>query len=112
MITPNTLSFLKDIAANNNRDWFESNKHLYLEAQENVKSFVAQVHEELDKTDLIESDKIYRIYRDVRFSKDKTPYKNYFGGYFKRAGANRRGGYFFSIEPDNTHIGGGFYGPN
>ncbi len=55
---------------------------------------------------------VFRVYRDVRFSKDKTPYKNRFGGYFRRATAIRRGGYVLNIEPGNSYVGGGFYAPN
>ncbi len=112
MLNTNTLDFLKDISANNNREWFEKNKADYLIAQINVKSFMADLEVELNKSDAIESWKLYRIYRDIRFSKDKTPYKNYFSGYFKRQGAARRGSYYISLQPGNTVIGGGFYGPS
>jgi uncharacterized protein (TIGR02453 family) len=60
----------------------------------------------------LENHKVYRIYRDVRFSKDKRPYKTGFNGYFRRATAQKRGGYFLHIEPGNSYVGGGFYGPN
>ncbi len=112
MISKSTLQFLKDIAANNHKEWFEANKEVYLKSQENIKQFMLDVEKRLNQTDVIEGSKLYRIYRDVRFSKDKTPYKNYFSGYFKRKGAARRGSYYLSIEPGNTLIGGGFYGPN
>lgn len=111
MISPNTVQFLYDIKDNNNRDWFEANKDKYLAAKDNVVAFIEQVKQELEKNDIIEKYHLYRIYRDVRFSKDKTPYKTYFSGYFARAGADRRGGYYFSIEPGKSQIGGGFYGP-
>ena len=56
---------------------------------------------------------LYRIYRDVRFSKDKSPYKKHWSGGFKRATNLLRGGYYFHIEPDNkSMIAGGFWSPN
>ncbi len=112
MIEQSSVQFLKDIAANNQKDWFEANKDVYVQSQENIKQFMLDVEKRLNQSDVIEGSKLYRIYRDVRFSKDKTPYKNYFSGYFKRKGAERRGSYYLSIEPGNTLIGGGFYGPN
>lgn len=112
MIETQTLKFLKNIASNNNREWFEKHKSDYTMAQENVKNLMMELTEGLNRSDSIENNKLYRIYRDVRFSKDKTPYKHYFSGYFKRLGAERRGSYYLSIQPNNTMIGGGFYGPN
>ena len=70
------------------------------------------MNDELEKIDKIEKHSVFRIYRDVRFSKDKTPYKNNFSGYFRRATAHLRGGYFLNISPGNSYAGGGFYGPN
>lgn len=106
-----TLTFLKDIAKNNNKEWFDVHKPRYIEAKTNMESFMEAVKNKLNETDVIEDFKVYRIYRDVRFSKDKTPYKSYLHGYLKREGASRRGGYWIGIEPGNTQIGGGFYGP-
>ena len=112
MVETQTLKFLQQIEANNNRDWFEKHKGDYVTAQENVKTLMHQIELGLNRSDSIEANTLYRIYRDVRFSKDKTPYKNYFSGYFKRRGEERRGSYYISIQPNNTMIGGGFYGPN
>lgn len=112
MVEVQTLKFLQRIEANNNRDWFEKHKGDYVTAQENVKALMHEIELGLNRSDSIEAHKLYRIYRDVRFSKDKTPYKNYFSGYFKRRGAERRGSYYLSIQPNQTKIGGGFYGPN
>ncbi len=112
MIKAQTLKFLQQIEANNNRDWFEKHKEDYLTAQENVKTLMQSLELGLNRSDNIEAHKLYRIYRDIRFSKDKTPYKNYFSGYFKRRGEERRGSYYMSIQPNQTKIGGGFYGPN
>lgn len=110
-IQKSTLTFLKDIAKNNNKNWFDVNKQNYLDAKSNMEGFMEAVQNKLNETDVIEGFKVYRIYRDVRFSKDKTPYKSYLHGYLKRQGAARRGGYWIGIEPGNTQIGGGFYGP-
>lgn len=110
------FEFLKILAKNNNREWFKANKSLYLEAQEEVIMFADLLLAEINKTDVIETPtgkkSLYRIYRDVRFSKDKTPYSLYFGGGFRRATAERRGGLYFHLEPGHTHVGGGFWGPN
>ncbi len=112
MIQKSTLDFLKLVRQNNHKEWFDAHKGQYLAAKANVEDFIKEVEIGLQQTDVIESHKLYRIYRDVRFSKDKTPYKTYMSGYFRRAGAERRGGYFFSIEPGDSRFGGGFYGPN
>jgi len=112
ILNPELLQFLKEIKDNNNREWFSANKERYLVHQSYMKEFVGTIQQELEKHDLIEKAKLYRIYRDIRFSKDKTPYKTYFGGWFKRATKERRGGYYFHIESNNTLISGGFWRPN
>ncbi len=116
MINKNTFEFLKELKANNNRDWFQENKAKYDLARENFIDFADALLLELKKTDNLESESgkksIYRIYRDIRFSKDKTPYKTYLSGHFKRATNLLRGGYYFHIEPGNTVIAGGFWGPS
>ncbi|MGL1888279.1 MAG: DUF2461 domain-containing protein [Reichenbachiella sp.] len=110
------LTFLNELSNNNNREWFNSNKDNYLTVREEVISFSDELLSELNQFDQIETPtgkkSLHRIYRDVRFSKDKTPYSTYFGGGFKRATAARRGGFYFHIESGNTHIIGGFWGPN
>ncbi|WP_420582497.1 DUF2461 domain-containing protein [Reichenbachiella sp.] len=110
------FEFLNKLKNNNNREWFNKNKDQYLEAHQQVIEFAELLLMELSKTDVIETPtgkkSLYRIYRDVRFSKDKTPYSIYFGGGFRRASAERRGGYYFHLEPGNTYVGGGFWGPN
>ncbi|SMD34202.1 TIGR02453 family protein [Reichenbachiella faecimaris] len=110
------FEFLHILKLNNNREWFNKNKDQYLEAHQQVITFADLLLAELNKTDVIETvsgkKSLYRIYRDVRFSKDKTPYSLYFGGGFRRATAERRGGYYFHLEPGNTYVGGGFWGPN
>jgi len=111
-ISPSLFKFLKDLKKNNNREWFNTNKSRYEVHQTSMKRFVAALQVEMEKQDLIEKAKLYRIYRDVRFSKNKQPYKNNFGGYLRRATAQRRGGYYFHIEPNNSMVAGGFWRPN
>ncbi len=111
-IEKTTLEFLKKVGKNNNRPWFDKNKQLYLDARDNMQAFLEAVADGLSKTDVIEKHRLWRIYRDVRFSKDKTPYNDYFGASLVRAGARRRGGYCFNVERGNSWVGGGFYNPN
>jgi len=112
-ISPHTLDFLRLLTANNNRDWFQAHRATYEDALVNMKDFADELMYRLSEHDVLEKMRIYRIYRDVRFSKDKTPYKKYWGGGIKRASALRRGSYFFSIQPDGkSEVGGGFFGPN
>lgn len=111
-ISKSTFKFLKDIEKNNNREWFAENKPRYEEAWKEAKAFAAAIEEGLSKKDVIEKTKVFRIYRDVRFAKNKEPYKSTIGIGFTRAGANRRGGYYLHIEPGNTFAGGGFWAPN
>ncbi len=110
-IKKSTLDFLKDISKNNHKEWFDENKSLYLAAKLNMEEFMQEALTGLSSSDTLTGFKVYRIYRDVRFSKDKTPYKTYLHAYLERQGAERRGGYWVGIEPGNTQIGGGFYGP-
>jgi uncharacterized protein (TIGR02453 family) len=98
-IQPTSLQFLVDLSDNNNREWFLANKSRYEAAQDNMKQFVKAVERVLNETDHIEGATLFRIYRDVRFSKDKLPYKNNFGMGFTRATKRLRGGYYLHIEP-------------
>ena len=106
----NVLNFLSQLKKNNNREWFNANKDLYEAALEEFKSFVQSVHQEISKSDLIEPAKIFRLYRDMRFSKDKTPFKTNFGALFMRMKPGK-GGYYLHIQPDNSFAGGGFWRP-
>ncbi len=107
-----TLQFLKDISSNNSRDWFLANKVRYEAAHENMKQFLKTLEQALGETDHLEKATLFRIYRDVRFSKDKSPYKNNFGMGFSRATKKLRGGYYLHIEPGASFAGGGFWQPN
>ncbi len=110
------LKFLKDLAKNNDRDWFNENKDRYTAAHENTIAFADSLLMLLRKHDNVATPSgkksLYRIYRDVRFSKDKSPYKTYWAGSFGRATKKLRGGYYFSIGPGDTFVGGGFYMPS
>ena len=110
-ISKSTFTFLNKLAKNNNREWFADHKPTYQEEYESIKSFFESVRMEMEKFDVIEDMRVHRIYRDIRFSKDKTPYKSHFSGGFKRAGKFRRGGYYLHIEPKNTFVAGGFWAP-
>ena len=110
------VTFLKKLKKNNERDWFNANKEEYLDIHENVISFADYIVEEMNKNDNIETangkKSLYRIYRDTRFSNDKTPYKTHFGGVLKRATKQLRGGYYFHIEEGGAFVGGGFWQPS
>ena len=111
-----SINFLKKLSKNNNRDWFNAHKDQYEAAKENIVAFADALLIEMNKHDHIETTSgkksLYRIYKDVRFSKDKTPYSTYWGGSFKRATKQLRGGYYYHIEDGNTFLIGGFWGPN
>jgi uncharacterized protein (TIGR02453 family) len=112
MISAASLDFFAQLQEHNHRPWFEANKARYLQAKREIEALMQQVQRNLEQTDEIEYAKLFRIYRDVRFSKNKLPYKGYLGGYFRRFGADRRGSYAFDIETGNSRAGGGFFGPN
>ncbi|RXM45233.1 DUF2461 domain-containing protein [Flavobacterium sp. YO64] len=115
-IPKSSLDFLSHLKENNNKPWFDAHKPDYLKELNHIETFAGALLQELSKTDLIETasgkKSVYRIYRDIRFSKDKTPFKTFWGGSFTRATNERRGGYYFHIEKGNTFVGGGFWGPN
>ncbi|NNK80267.1 MAG: DUF2461 domain-containing protein [Flavobacteriales bacterium] len=117
MIDKSTFNFLKELSKNNDRDWFKANKNTYDLARENVADFAEQMIQLLNGEDQIDTPSgkksMYRIHRDVRFSKDKTPYNLWFSGYFRRATVALRGGYYYRFQPGGkSMIGGGFWGPN
>lgn len=111
MITKEALRFLDQLKRNNNRDWFSEKKEEYQKHRQQVKGFFTLVRERLEVNDKIEKLKMFRIYRDVRFSKDKTPYQPHFSAAFIRQGAERKGTYYIRVKPGETLIGGGFWGP-
>ncbi len=115
-ITKNTFQFLKNLKTNNNREWFAENKADYELAKENVTNFLNILIEKLAETDpeilKIEAKKaLFRIYRDVRFSLDKSPYKTHFGASLGMGKYNRTSGYYLHLEPGNSFLAGGVYMP-
>ena len=111
-----TLQFLRNLEKNNNREWFNENKTLYQEAQQDVISFVEKLMEEMADFDeeigKLEAKKsVFRIYRDTRFSKDKTPYKTNFGAGLGMGKGNKISGYYLHIEPGKSFLAGGVYKP-
>ncbi|SMC73723.1 DUF2461 domain-containing protein [Cellulophaga tyrosinoxydans] len=112
ILTQEVFNFLKDLEKNNNRDWFEKNKAAFKKQEKAVKGFLNTVLDKLKAHDEIEKLKMFRIYRDVRFSKDKTPYKSHLAGSFTRAGAKLRGGYYVHIKSGGSFIATGFWEPN
>ena len=107
-----SLQYLKDLKSNNNRDWFTEHKPTFKIAQDNAKDLYSSIRETLEKHDEIDQFKLFRIYRDVRFSKDKTPYQPHFAGSFSRLGKELRGGYYLRIRPGESFLAGGFWAPN
>ena len=115
-IKTSTLKFLKTLENNNNREWFNENKHLYIEAQENMLVFIEKLIEEISKFDeeILKIDPkkaLFRIYRDIRFSKLKIPYKTHFGASLGMGKGNKISGYYLHIEPGKSFLAGGVYQP-
>lgn len=117
MISAVTLQFLKALEKNNNRDWFLANKNKYDLAKSNYLNFVEEVLNGILKFDsslaeLNPKQCVFRINRDVRFSKNKEPYKTNFGASFSK-GAKKidTAGYYFHLEPGACFIGGGLWMP-
>ena len=118
MLQSSTLKFIKDIKKNNNKPWFEAHRKEYDAAKEDFLNFTQTVIDKFGKKDktisgLKAKDCIFRINRDVRFSKDKSPYKTNMGAYINRGGKKSIfGGYYFHCEPgDQSFIGGGLWMP-
>lgn len=115
MIKKSTLEFLELLKKNNDREWFQENKKVYETAHANTVDFADELISLMRKHDNIETESgkkaLFRIYKDTRFSKDKTPYKTHFGVRMSRATSALRGGYYFHLEPGNSFIGGGFFAP-
>jgi uncharacterized protein (TIGR02453 family) len=112
------LQFLNELAANNNREWFEANKPRYVECRQKVLFTTDVLINEIRKFDhsiplLDAKDCMFRIFRDVRFSNDKRPYKTNFGSFIAKGGRKSVcPGYYFHIEPGSSFIGGGIYMPS
>lgn len=117
MIAKDTLKFLKDLSKNNNREWFDENRGSYIKARDNFRDFVEELIDEIIDFDPdlmgIEGKKaIFRLFRDVRFSKNKDPYKTNFGASLSKGGRKSPyAGYYIHISPDGNFFGGGSYRP-
>jgi len=116
LINPETLNFLSTLEINNNREWFNENKQLYLQAKENVENVVNEIISgvsEFDKSvERLEAKNcIFRIYKDTRFSKDKTPYKTNIGASLVEKGPKtlNHAGYYVHLEPGKSFLAGGVY---
>ncbi len=113
----NILDFLTTLKSNNNREWFNANKSLYIEAKDTFEEFINGIIPKINKFDpeigsITAKDCVFRIYRDVRFSKDKSPYKTNMGGFMAKGG--RKGGfagYYIHIDPEQSFIAGGNHMP-
>lgn len=117
MLQPSTLQFLKDLAKNNNKPWFDAHRKEYETAREDFTVFIQKVIDTFSKKEpslvhLKAKDCMFRINRDVRFSKDKSPYKTNFGAYINAEGKKSwTAGYYFHFEPGNSFMGGGMWMP-
>ena len=112
-VSANVFKFFKQLEQNNNRDWFNEHKKEFKAVEKDIKGFYNSVLETLKTYDEVDKLKIFRIYRDVRFSKNKLPYKTHFGGTFHRVKPQLRGGYYIHIQPNNeSFIATGFWEPN
>jgi uncharacterized protein (TIGR02453 family) len=112
LILKSTFDYLSQLSKHNDREWFTENKPQFDKEQKKLKSFFEHIKAQLEKIDAIDKMQVFRIYRDVRFSKDKTPYKTHFSAGFVRQKPHLRGGYYLHIENDASFIGGGFWEPN
>lgn len=111
------IQFLEDLAKNNTKEWFNDNRSIYEESKEKVLFITEVLINEIRKFDpgisaINPKDCMFRIFRDVRFSKDKRPYKTNFGSFIAKGGRKSlHAGYYFHIEPGASFIGGGLYMP-
>lgn len=117
MITQSTFKFLSELKKNNNREWFEQNKKRYEASQAEIKIFIAEWLTNFSAKDeslahLEPKNCLFRIYRDVRFSADKSPYKTNLGAYLNKGGKNgNTAGYYLHLQPGNCFFGAGNYAP-
>lgn len=113
-----TLAFLKTLKSNNNKEWFDKHKNVYLEAKEEFEEQIDLIIKEVRRFDkkispnLKAKDCTFRIYKDVRFSKDKTPYKTNFGASISPGGKKSlEAGYYIHLEPGGSFLAGGVWMP-
>lgn len=117
MLEPQTLKFLSQLKKNNNKPWFDSHRSQYEAAKIDFSNFIQLVIDAVQKTDttitgLTSKESQFRINRDIRFSKDKRPYKENFGAFVARGGKKSiYAGYYFHLAPGNSFVGGGLWQP-
>ena len=112
MLSKEVFFFLKSLKKHNNRPCFKENITNFRAAETNVKLLYSELYNELNQVDSIDKFKVFRIYRDVRFSLNKTPYKTHFSGSFHRTKPDLRGGYYLHLAPNNeSFIATGFWEP-
>jgi uncharacterized protein (TIGR02453 family) len=118
MLQTSTLQFLKQLAKNNNKEWFDANRKKYEAAKEDFTASLQTILSGFSTIDttlvsLAPKDCLFRINRDIRFSKDKSPYKTNFGAYINAGGKkSNTGGYYLHLQPGNSFVGGGIYQPD
>lgn len=117
-VSNKTLKFLKDLKNNNTKEWFTDNKKVYEGVKEEFETFIGELIKQIAKfdpeiADIPPKKAIFRIYRDVRFSKDKSPYKTNIGAHLAahRSKPHDRAGYYIHIQPGNCFLAGGAYDP-
>lgn len=113
----NVLNFIRELTENNNRDWFNDHKKVYQEALEEFRGFAGDMLVGISAFDpslgnLEPKETIFRIYKDVRFSKDKLPYKTHFGCWMAKGGRKSTdAGYYFHLEPGKSFMAAGVWMP-
>jgi len=116
LISKDTFHFLNQIKTNNNKPWFEKNRALYEKARAEYLGFVTRLVEGIGRIEGIPekepSKYVQRIYRDIRFSKDKTPYKSFFSSIIERGPENRKCPLYIQIQPGRSMMGGGIWDPS
>lgn len=117
MLQSSTIKFLKDLKKNNNKPWFDTHRNEYEKAKNDFERFIGEVIDRHGKSDttiksLVAKNCLFRINRDVRFSKDKSPYKTNFGASINKGGKKAMtAGYYFHLEPGQCFTGGGIWMP-
>ena len=117
MINASTLKFLNGLKKNNHKSWFDANRSGYEAARKDFENFIQRVIDkhsfvDPDLENLIAKNCLFRINRDTRFSKNKTPYKNNFAASLDRGGKKSGfAGYYFHCEPGQSFVGGGIWMP-
>ncbi len=115
VISKESLQFLQQIALNNNKPWFEKNRSRYENARAEWVGVVGKIVEGILKIEAIPEKEpakyVQRIYRDIRFSKDKTPYKKFFSSIIDRGPENRKCPLYLQFQPGRSMMGGGIWDP-